>query len=139
MRIVGVLIVVFGLMVGIGSNLSSFLDPPSLIIVVTFVLGVLFMSGTRIGSMVALVFTSSGAPEELDSAARGWALARHASVAGGVIGTLLGAVIMLKYINDMAAIGPGAAIGMLTMIYGLVFGYGFCLPCQKHLEARAGQ
>ena len=111
-----------------------------MIIVITFVVGVLLMAGTRIGSMVALLFTTtSGGPEELASAAQGWALARQASVAAGAVGTLVGGVIMLKNVNDLAAIGPSIAIGPLTMLYGLGIGYGFCLPCQKHLEARASQ
>ena len=139
MRIVGVLILVVGLMVGIGSNLPSMIDPPSVIIVIAFVLGVLLMSGTRIESMVASIFSTDSRPEELASAARGWALARRASVAGGAVGTLTGGIIMLKHLDDLAALGPGAAIGLLTMLYGLVIGYGFCLPCQKHLETRAGQ
>ena len=139
MRIAGVIILVVGMMMGIGSNLPSFVDPPSLVIIFTFVLGVLLISGTSVGSMFAAVFTISGAPEELASAARGWALARRASVAAGMVGTLIGAVIMLNNVDDIAAIAPGAAIGIMTAIYGLVFGYGFCLPCQKHVEARAGQ
>ena len=80
MRIAGVLILVFGMMMGIGSNLPSFVDAPSLIIIFAFVLGVLLMSGTSVGSMFAAVFTTSRAPDELASAARGWALARRASV-----------------------------------------------------------
>ena len=133
MKIVGVVLLVLGIMMGVGGNLPAFIDPPSMIIIITCVLGVLLMSGTRIGSMVASLFTtSSGGPEEL-------ALARQASVAAGAVGTLVGAVIMLKNVDDFAAIGPGIAIGLLTLLYGLVIGYGFCLPCQKHVEARASQ
>ena len=140
MKIVGVVLLVLGIMMGVGGNLPAFIDPPSMIIIITFVLGVLLMSGTRIGSMVASLFTtSSGGPEELALAAQGWALARQASVAAGAVGTLVGAVIMLKNVDDFAAIGPGIAIGLLTLLYGLVIGYGFCLPCQKHVEARASQ
>jgi len=139
MRIAGAVFLIFGMMMGIGSNLPPFVDPPSMIIVIAFVLGVLLMSRTRIGSMVASVFTTSGGPEELASAAQGWALARQASVAGGAVGTLIGVVIMLKNMDDFAALGPGIAIGLLTMLYGLVIGYGFCLPCQKYVEARVSQ
>ena len=139
MRIAGVFFLVVGMMMGIGANLPHFVDPLSLIMTLTFVLGVLLMSGYRVGSMFASVFSTPGAPDELAAAARGWALARRASVAAGLIGTLIGAVIILNNLNDIAAIGPGSAIGIMTVIYGLVIGYGFCLPCQKYLEARAGQ
>ncbi len=138
MRIVGIILLVAGLMIGIGENLPAFVDIPSLIIIATFVLGVLLISGTNIGAMCAAVFTTSGSPEELAAAARGWALTRRASLAAGYVGTLIGAIIILANIDDIGALGPGFAIGIMTVLYGLIFGYGICLPCQKYIEARAG-
>ncbi|HIG17460.1 MAG TPA: hypothetical protein EYQ31_09320 [Candidatus Handelsmanbacteria bacterium] len=44
------------------------------------------------------------------------------------VGALVGAAIILSSIDDIAAISPGVAIG-----------YGFCLPCQHHIESRAVQ
>ncbi len=45
-RIVGFVIVITTLMVGIGSNLASMIDPSSLILVVGSVLGMLLLAGT---------------------------------------------------------------------------------------------
>ena len=41
---------------------------------------------------------------------------------------------MLTNIDDPAAIGPGAAIAILTAFYGVVIGYLICLPVQTKLE-----
>jgi chemotaxis protein MotA len=38
----------------------------------------------------------------------------------GMIGTLIGLVIMLKNMDDPAAIGPGMAIALLTTMYGAI-------------------
>jgi flagellar motor component MotA len=137
MRIVGVIILVVGMMVGIGSNLASFIDPPSLIIIATFVLGVLWIAGAPMGTMFGAVFSSDHTPEQFAAAGRAWALARQAALAAGYVGTVVGAAIMGANIHDMGSIGPGFAICILTLLYGLVVGYGFCLPCQYYVESRA--
>lgn len=43
-----------------------------------------------------------------------------AAPAFGMIGTLIGLVIMLKNMDDPAAIGPGMAIALLTTMYGAI-------------------
>ena len=42
--------------------------------------------------------------------------------AAGLSGTLLGMVIMLSNLDDPAAIGPGMAVSLLTVMYGLILG-----------------
>ncbi len=139
MRIAGVVLLVAGQLVGIGSNLHLFFDAPSAIVIVTFTLGALWMAGVPIGTMFSAVFSSTSTPEQLTTAARGWALARSSAVVSGFIGVLIGAVIMLVNLDDMTALGPGIAICIMTAFYGLLLGYGFCLPCQYHVESRASK
>ena len=136
MRIVGFVVLILGMLVGIGSNLSMFLDPPSLIITVTFVLGALWISGTSIPGMFRALGSAELGAEARAAAARGWGLACQTAVAGGMVGVLIGAVIMLANLDDIGAIGPGAAICILTALYGLAIGYGICLPCQRYVESR---
>ncbi len=135
MRIVGAVLLLSTMMVGIGSNLPTFLDPPSIIIIAGFTFGVLFISGTSIGGMVKAV-VSSDSGVDLRAAARGWKLARQASVSGGIVGVIIGIVIMARNMDDMSALGPGIAICILTLLYGVVIGHGFCLPCQHHVESK---
>ena len=136
MRIIGVIVVILGLLLGIGPYLPVFIDPPSIIIVVAFTLGVLWISGASIPGMVRALGSGDIDSTEVATAARSWGLASQAATAAGVVGVLVGAVIMLRNFDDIGAIGPGLALCILTALYGLVVGYGFCLPCQRYIESR---
>jgi flagellar motor component MotA len=136
MRIVGLALLTLGMLMGIGSNLHAFVDPPSIIIVVTFTVGALWLSGASLPAMVRAV-TSPGLPaDERAEAVSAWKLATHAAVASGIIGVMVGAVIMLRNIDDIGAIGPGLAICILTVFYGTAVGYGVCAPCRRYIESR---
>ena len=186
--IVGFIAAVTCLMVGIGSNLASMIDPPSMIIVVGGTLSATLIANPLqeviglIGVIKCAIFTSVPVPTELierivgfaETARREGILAleqaieegddaflstgvrlavdgtepdlimdiletelqfvqeRHeqgqtiianmgnAAPAFGMIGTLIGLVIMLKNMDDPAAIGPGMAIALLTTMYGAI-------------------
>ena len=186
--IVGFIAAATCLMVGIGSNLSSMIDAPSMIIVIGGTIAASLIANP-LGEVVNLVgvyknaiFTSVPVPTELierivgfaETARREGILAleqaiedgddtflsqgvrlavdgtepdlimdiletelqfieeRHklgqdivgamgdAAPAFGMIGTLIGLVIMLKNMDDPAAIGPGMAIALLTTMYGAI-------------------
>ena len=55
----------------------------------------------------------------------------------GMIGTLIGLVIMLKNMNDPAAIGPGMAVALLTTLYGALLANLFALPMAEKLGRRS--
>lgn len=137
MRIAGIVIVLVGLLMGIGANLSDFIDPPSLIIIGAFTLGVLLAGGVSIPAMFRALVSSSATSAEAARAARAWGLARRAAVAAGYIGTVVGAVIILRNVEDIGSIGPGVAICIMTLFYGILVGYGLCLPCQHYLESKS--
>ncbi len=52
----------------------------------------------------------------------------------GMIGTLVGLVIMLKNMDDPAAIGPGMAIALLTTLYGSILANVFLEPISAKLK-----
>lgn len=52
----------------------------------------------------------------------------------GMIGTLVGLVIMLKNMDDPAAIGPGMAIALLTTLYGSIIANVFLEPISAKLK-----
>ena len=186
--IVGFIAAVTCLMVGIGSNLASMIDPPSMIIVVGGTLSATLIANPLqeviglIGVIKCAILTNVPVPTELierivgfaETARREGILAleqaieegddpflstgvrlavdgtepdlimdiletelqfvqeRHeqgqtiianvgnAAPAFGMIGTLIGLVIMLKNMDDPAAIGPGMAIALLTTMYGAI-------------------
>lgn len=55
----------------------------------------------------------------------------------GMIGTLVGLVIMLKNMQDPAAIGPSMAIALLTTLYGALVANVFALPLADKLGRRS--
>lgn len=138
MRIIGLVILIVFLAIAMG-DLTPFFDIPSVLIIFGFTIGALIFSGTGIPNMFSASFSADARRENLKAAARGWGQAKKYAVASGVIGTMIGWVIMLKNLDDMAAVGPGMAIAILTILYGLVLGYGICLPMQMRLEDRAAQ
>ncbi|MEC9379546.1 MAG: motility protein A [Candidatus Latescibacterota bacterium] len=186
--IVGFIAAVTCLMVGIGSNLPSMIDPPSMIIVVGGTLAATLIANPLqdviglIGVIKCAVLTNVPMPTEIierivgfaETARREGILSLEAAIeegddpflstgvrlavdgtepdlimdiletelqfveerhkegqeiianmgnaapAFGMIGTLIGLVIMLKNMDDPAAIGPGMAIALLTTMYGAI-------------------
>lgn len=72
--------------------------------------------------------------------------ARHKSVIGfydtwgalgpawGMIGTLIGLINMLKFLDDPSAIGPNMAVALLTTLYGSVIANWLCAPTASKLK-----
>jgi flagellar motor component MotA len=56
--------------------------------------------------------------------------------ATGWVGFLLGLIIMLESMTDPAALRPGAAICLLTVLYGTLIAYYICLPISAKLQCR---
>ena len=136
MRIVG-LVILFALLALAMGDLTSFIDIPSLILVPGFTIGALIFARAGIPNMFSAAFAAEATSDQLQAAARGWGQARTYFVASGFIGTMIGFVIILKNLDDIGAIGPGLALAIITVFYGLVLGYGICLPMQSRLEDRA--
>ena len=186
--IVGFIAAVTCLMVGIGSNLPSMIDPPSMIIVVGGTLAATLIANPLqeviglIGVIKCAILVNVPMPTEIierivgfaETARREGILSLEAAIeegddpflstgvrlavdgtepdlimdiletelqfveerhkegqeiianmgnaapAFGMIGTLIGLVIMLKNMDDPAAIGPGMAIALLTTMYGAI-------------------
>jgi flagellar motor component MotA len=138
MRVIGLIITLTLIAVGMG-DLTAFIDIPSALIVFGLTIGGLIFAKAGIPNMFSASFAADATRENLQAAARGWAQAKSYANASGVIGTMIGWVIMLKNLDDIGAIGPGMAIAILTILYGLVVAYGICLPMQMRLEDRAAQ
>ena len=137
MRILGLLVLLASLMVGIGGNLSIMIDPNSGVIVLLGTLGLLLFAGNRLGNMFGSVFSGGATAADLQEAAQAWKQAGAYMLVCGGIGTFIGFIIMLKNMDDPAAIAPGMAIALLTTFYGIFLGLGICMPLGARLEDRA--
>jgi len=61
----------------------------------------------------------------------------NAAPAFGMIGTLIGLVLMLSNMQDVAALGPAMAVAILTTLYGALIANVVALPIAKKLEIRS--
>ena len=136
LRVIGLIIAITGIMVGIGSNVRIFTDPLSLIIVIVCTLGMLLLGGHSIPTMFGAMFSGEASIDELRKAARAWRMVRWYFLAAGFLGTMIGAIIMLKNVDNPAAIAPGAAISLLTIFYAIFLAFFISLPLQSRLEER---
>ena len=121
------------ILIGLGLNLgATIIDVRSAIITLGGAFALLLVSGVNIGAMFEGVFSSAAT-----AGARGWELCGIYALIAGAIGTLIGLVIMLKNMDDPAAIGPGMALSMLTSFYGFVLAFLISMPLRKKLTAAA--
>ena len=137
MAVLGLILALGMVLTWIGGNVSLFPDPPSSLGVVAFTVGVVLLGKGDIGTMFSAVFGDAG-KEDLERAARGWALAKTGAMAAGWLGVLVGGVIMLA--NNRSGLDSwldGGAILILTLFWGALLGYGIFLPLQRRLEERA--
>jgi chemotaxis protein MotA len=52
----------------------------------------------------------------------------------GMLGTVIGLVLMLGNMSDLASLGPNMAIAMITTFYGSIMANGFCIPIVEKLK-----
>lgn len=52
----------------------------------------------------------------------------------GMIGTLIGLVLMLQSLDDIASIGPKMSVALITTLYGALFSNGLFLPWATALD-----
>jgi flagellar motor component MotA len=115
------LIVLGAIIAGIvaATPLSTFIDVPSLIIVIVPVLAAL------VGKLGLDFYTKP--KDEICS------VAGNTAMYAGAIGTVIGLVQMLQNLSDPSAIGPAMAVSLLTMFYGMTV-YLVCFVIKNEVK-----
>ncbi len=137
-RIIGFILFFLLLILGMG-DLATFIDISAACLIFVGTLGIVLVGGGDIAKMFGTVFSSAATPDDLRTGSSGWQLARRAGLITGAAAAIAGLIIMLKGLDDPAAIGPGMALALLGIFYAMVLGYGICLPLQVRLADRAGE
>lgn len=115
----------------IGSGIMSFIDVPSVMIVLggSFALLLINFSFVEMKTIIIQTLTlSSMDPDDRHKAILFWQAATRAYLCTGTIGTLIGLVLMLQQLDDPSAIGPAMAVALLTIMYALVLTGATSLP-----------
>ncbi len=132
-KLLGTLLSLAVILAAVGANhsLLTFIDPPAMVLVTGLVLGGLVASFGPVRLLHTLLVglgrrsvTDEREREELISIVR---RAYRLSWAGGALGALTGVILMLINLSDPALLGPGAALCLLSLLYGallaeIVFG-----------------
>ncbi len=63
-----------------------------------------------------------------------WDRAAALGPAWGMIGTLIGLVLMLKDLSDLASVGPNMAVALITTFYGSVIANWLCTPTANKMR-----
>ena len=150
MRIFGVLIIAVSLLIVVLSAffglalpiaLKGLIDTASFICVMGPVLGgclIAYGSDTYKGCGAILKLTLSR--EEAEIAVGVYKLAVRISIGAGFMGTMFGWIAMLGHMGsgsggiDMGALTGGAAVALITALYGLVFAFTLFLPLQCYFQ-----
>lgn len=98
-------------------------DFPSVLIVAGFDLAALFVSGgirdAGMGFRQLFMKNAVLTKKELMDAAAAFSLLSWCSVAGGILGFVMGLVLMLVNLSKPDTIGPFLAVALITVVYGL--------------------
>ena len=146
MRIFGFLIIAVSLLIVILSaffglslprGLKGLIDSTSFICVMGSVLGGCLVA---YGSEWGAAFKLRPNREEAEIAIGIYKLAVRISIGSGFIGVMFGVIAMLGAMGsvsggmDMGALTGGAAVALITALYGLVFAFCFFLPLQYYFQ-----
>lgn len=123
---------------GAGADtLGTFLDLPSALMVVlaplTILLAVYGWKG--IVDACSWVARQPAPGKTADDAVTFFQLAAGLALATGFLGTLVGLMIMLRFLEDPARLGPGMAVALMTQLYG-VFIAVICISVAAYVARR---
>ena len=152
MRIFGFLIITVSLLLTVLSSFNfipkipsavkGLLDPASFICVMGSVLGGCLVA---YGSEWGTAFKLRPNREEAEIAIGVYKLAVRISIGSGFIGVMYGVIAMLGAMGsvsggiDMGALTGGAAVALITALYGLVFAFCLFLPFQYYFQHQLDQ
>ena len=146
--ITGSILAVSMVILGMDFDFNTFVDASSIFIVVGGTLGLTIMSFPLSDTIKALgwawycvVPPKPGADRDrvisdLEKGIFYFKRVKENAIACGWVGVLIGLVLMLKSMDDPAAIGPAMAICLLTALYGILFGYFVFIPISTKLQVR---
>ena len=155
MRIFGFLIIAVSLLIvilsaffglSLPSALKGLIDFASLICVLGPVLGgCLIAYGSDTYKGCGAIFKPTLSREEAAIAIDVYKLAVRISIGAGFIGVMFGVIAMLGAMGsvsggmDLGALTGGAAVALITALYGLVFAFCLFLPLQYYFQHQLDQ
>ena len=137
MTIIGLFIFLAFVVAGLGDNLTAMIDVPSILIVSLGTLGMMLMSfGHRWLAGLRVLRRSGASRDEIELGHAMLCRLRSFVVAAGAWGSFIGVVMMSKYMDDPANVGPGISMLLLTQVWSLLLAFGVVQPLVSSLAGR---
>jgi hypothetical protein len=135
MRSIGFVLMVAAFTYATRDALSAMYSTEGILLVLLGTLCLVRFAGVHVWAMFRAGFSRRATEEQMQAAIFGWRMARLCALGMGLLGTLIGAILMMRNLNDPAAIGPGMSLAVTTILYAAVAA-PFYLAVQARLESR---
>ena len=139
MRVLGFIIVLVIIVMGIynGGDLGSFIDTAAILVILAALIGGLLMSGGgKTGAAIGCALSGETSAERLQTGRKILAAARKTVQAAAFILVGVGTIAVLKEGGEVAAIGPGLALALLGLFWGMFVAYFILMPLEAGIERR---
>jgi len=140
MFFLGIILMLAAIVAAIGGSVALFISPVSIILTCGISLFLILgtYSGKGIKLLFRLFFTLNVEEADLKLGLKVYKDTKLYLIVAGWIGVIIGAILMLANLDDPDAIGPGAAMCLITVFYGYILAYFFCHPVIRRLEEKLG-
>ena len=137
---------IVGTIISSGGTIPQYINMPSLLMVLgpAFVLLLANFSLPEMGRAFVIGFRNKEALlEDLEKAHLFFRTAQLYLILSGFLGTMIGAMAMLVNLRDSSRIGWGAALSLMTVLYGVILSMAITIPFlagirKRLIEANAG-
>ena len=135
MLLLGILIASIMILLGVGGDILLFINIQSILIVLGISLALILASygGKGLGLVFKAPFARNMSKEDIKKCINIYKDLKVYLIVSGFIGTLIGLILMGANLTDLDALGPGLALSLITILYGLL-AYIISLPIQRRLE-----
>jgi hypothetical protein len=133
MRIVGFAMVLGALFAATHGVRTAMFSTEGILLVLLGTLCLVRFSGIRVATVFRAGFSGRAAGDEALTVIAGCRLARICALGMGLLGTFIGAALMLRHLNNPAYIAPGVSMAHTTILYSLVAA-AFYLAVQASAE-----
>jgi len=139
MRIIGFIVIVIVTVLGMymGGGVMPIIDPGAILIVLgTAIGGFLMSAGPRVGAALGSAFSKAASEDDLRDGIRAFRMGRLGALTGGFFAMGAGALMALSNFSDAGAMGPGMALMVLGLFWGVFAAYFVLRPLQAGIERR---
>ena len=133
---------IIGAIITSGAKIPHFVNIPSVVMVLgtTLILSLCNFSFAEIARFFRIARgKEEGSLEDVRNGVAYFEALRRYSVLSGIIGTFVGAISMLANLTDPSKIGFGAALSLITFLYGINLMVLVAIPFKLAMEKKLHQ